>query len=476
MSEKMTSPISLAAETEGDNESSPTLKPWERLNMSKAHWYRLGKPDTTPTSRGQRDTWLKNLSIEVKRPMYDLCALTVQNDPFNAEVPYRKRAAEWFAELYRQYGFGVGTHIRRIHYRLVSQTSPIIMPNGKPYENTENCSVTLGTASRDARYLGLVDINDFVDRHNGETIVNLTDVYGRDASLELDNSSWDDISLPSLPTLCFSAPKVPQRYHLEIICEKSTVDDILIPLGKKYEINVTCCVGEISLTRCLDIIKRAIASRRPVRILYLSDFDPGGDSMPVACARKIEFLLRKMKLVLDIQLRPVVLTHEQCVELKLPRTPIKEKEKRAGRFQERFGEGATELDALEALHPGKLENILTQEIERYYDIELDENVDGAASGLDDEIDAVNDSVHDQYADEIEALRNDCAALNERREMLFQQIEDSLGEGAPSTGGIEWPEPCDGDEDPDPLYDSKRSYIDQIDRYKAHQGKLTRRKP
>jgi hypothetical protein len=33
-----------------------------------------------------------------------------------------------------------------------------------------------------------------------------------------------------------------------------------------------------------------------------------------------------------------------------------------------------------------------------------------------------------------------------------------------------PEPDDGDEDDDPLFDSTREYVEQIDRYKEHQGK------
>ena len=42
----------------------------------------------------------------------------------------------------------------------------------------------------------------------------------------------------------------------------------------------------------------------------------------------------------------------------------------------------------------------------------------------------------------------------------------------------WPQPCEADEDPDPLYNSRRSYLEQIDRYKRHLGKpiqLYRRK-
>jgi hypothetical protein len=36
--------------------------------------------------------------------------------------------------------------------------------------------------------------------------------------------------------------------------------------------------------------------------------------------------------------------------------------------------------------------------------------------------------------------------------------------------IDWPEPEEGDEDPDPLFDSTRNYMEQLDRYREHQGK------
>jgi hypothetical protein len=58
------------------------------------------------------------------------------------------------------------------------------------------------------------------------------------------------------------------------------------------------------------LVERALANDRPVRMLYVSDFDPSGFNMPVAAARKVEFLNREYDL--DIQLRPVVLTHDQC--------------------------------------------------------------------------------------------------------------------------------------------------------------------
>ena len=40
------------------------------------------------------------------------------------------------------------------------------------------------------------------------------------------------------------------------------------------------------------------------------------------------------------------------------------------------------------------------------------------------------------------------------------------------------EPVDGDEDDDPLFNSTREYVEQVNRYKEHQGKPTEsvRKP
>jgi hypothetical protein len=41
---------------------------------------------------------------------------------------------------------------------------------------------------------------------------------------------------------------------------------------------------------------------------------------------------------------------------------------------------------------------------------------------------------------------------------------------PTVDAYDWPEPEEGDEDDDPLYDSSRDYLDQIARYREHQGK------
>jgi hypothetical protein len=43
---------------------------------------------------------------------------------------------------------------------------------------------------------------------------------------------------------------------------------------------------------------------------------------------------------------------------------------------------------------------------------------------------------------------------------------------PTTDEFQWPEPADGWDDP--LFDSTRDYVSQVDRFKAHQGKPTAR--
>ena len=115
------------------------------------------------------------------------------------------------------------------------------------------------------------------------------------------------------------------------------MNDILEPLGIRYSVNIVTGIGELSHTRCVELVQRAIASGRPVRILYVSDFDPAGISMPVAVARKIEFAIQAVARRVDVQVRPIARAHEQCVDYRLKRIPLKASEHRAAAFEKRFG-------------------------------------------------------------------------------------------------------------------------------------------
>jgi hypothetical protein len=299
-----------------------------------------------------------------------------------------------------------------------------------------------------------------------------------------------------VPELMVFPPKIPQPYLIEIWIEKSTMADIIDPIARRYGINVVPGTGQTSEARCRELVERAIAAGKPVIILYVSDFDPSGDNMPVAAARKMEFWIRSEYPDADVQLRPVALTKQQCIDYDLPRTPLKDTEPRKEAWEQRHGEGATELDALEALHPGELSRILIAEVERYYDDTLQERIDAVESEVDDRLDEINAEVHAKHGMKIKSfctkhaaivkeLRARIKALNDDFRKQFQKLSGDMKpcwdailnslDGRFDFDSIEWPEPKEGDEDPDPLFDSTRDYVEQIDRYKQHQGKPTTRR-
>src|SRR5262245_32872890 len=98
---------------------------------------------------------LKATAKRIGRPIRDLLALSPINDPFYAGVASRRRDAEWFATIWADHG-KAGSHLRRLHYQLVSSTAPIRKPDGSAYQNTEADWNNLATASLAARYLELI--------------------------------------------------------------------------------------------------------------------------------------------------------------------------------------------------------------------------------------------------------------------------------------------------------------------------------
>ena len=104
-----------------------------------------------------------------------MVALAVGNDPFYAECAGRRVSAEWFAEQYEREGFATGTHIRRIHYRLISREGQTDW-RGNPYQNTNACWQALLCAARDARFLGTVPLEDFDDRRNPTAVATGVDL------------------------------------------------------------------------------------------------------------------------------------------------------------------------------------------------------------------------------------------------------------------------------------------------------------
>lgn len=430
---------------------------------------------------------IKTLAKEQKLSVRDLIILAPQNDPFYVGTDTDEAMAQWFAELWERFGYGTGVHLRRVHYHLVSQENPR-KHDGKAYENTVADWQYLCSAGKHARYLGVVPVEAFVDRRNPEPHIYAYYGEGEDyVDWTTHIPEWElpeipkDISLP-LPFVTVHGYKYSlsdQPYHVELWVEKSTMNDAIMPVCSRYGVNLVTGLGEMSITAVRGLLERVQDAGKPTRIFYVSDFDPAGYGMPTSVARKIEFMLSEQPIE-DIKLQPIVLTRQQVREYSLPRTPIKESERRKDTFEEIHGEGAVELDALEALYPGALSEIIETEILHYRDTALESRLSEQENEAHAELTNAFQRTVGPYLSEMEQLRDEAKtilaryqrfndemnALRERIEALRQRIIESVNEIDVDLPDRECAE-VQGDTHTGWLYDSNRGYIEQLRTYKEH---------
>jgi len=415
---------------------------------------------------GECVMWTRESIYDLKREsglsIPELIVLRSSSDPFLLTKAHIK-GAEWFAKIWERGGFKPGTHLRRIHYWCVSQTVYLWdgVGGGKPgrptshtgkkmrYRNTLDHSTHLSDASSWARYLGLVDPQYIDDHRNPDPIIQEQD--------ESWSSYWVDVP-PRTPTACARVTAA-QPYHLEVWVEKSTMDDVLKPICDRYQAHLVRFLGQSSITSCHRLAVRswqAWDARKPVRIFYISDFDPAGQNMPLAASRKIEYFVRNKLDFLDVKLLPIALTAEQAEHYRLPRIPIKEGDTAKKAFEAVHGGGATELDALEAIHPGVLGEILETALDPYW----------------------NQSVIDE-AEDLERkvqsrLKRKMAAI--LRKPKYKKAMATMGEMNKELAAlsIRCEDPPEAESDADDskhewLLDTTRDYLDQLNFYRAHKN-------
>jgi hypothetical protein len=398
---------------------------------------------------------LKELAKQLGYSVTNLLALAPKNDPFYSGTPADVTKGQWFANIYNRAGFSRfrAPHLRRVHYWTVSQEPVVKMPDGKPYENTQRCWEFLTEAGKAARYLGLVPLNGITDNKNPQPHVFASYMDGSEVTYQIEVPELDN---PYVWINGLYNANV-QPYHLEVWCEKSTMNDVLIPVCQRYNANLVTFEGEVSITSvCVNLLRRLDESGgKPTRIFYISDFDPAGNSMPVAMSRKLEYALDVCERDYDVRVKPLALTQDQIKTYKLPRIPIKDTEKRAGKFEAAFGEGAVELDALEALYPGTLARMVATNLSDYYSTEAENAVNAQQSALRQAVDTEVNEVLSRYQDEIDALRE------LQRELRAIRVDTTDYALETYEAHVE--------EEDDWLFDSKREYIEQIGFYKAHKG-------
>jgi hypothetical protein len=452
--------------------------------------------------------WIKSLAKDRGERITDLLVLARQNDPFFAGCEAQAKKAEWFLRWWRELGYEgrQGVHLRRIHYRLISQEERPAKLDGTPYENTTGCWAYLGDAAKAARYLGFVAPDDFVDRRNPDPLLLAPEPRTRDAEpgwnvdtdcswslpqIEADLSDGIDFELPQPTVTGYDYSPADQPVHMELWIEKSTMNDVLEPVCRNIGMNLVTSIGFQSITGAVNLLQRVarlidVADGKRTRVFYVSDFDPAGDGMPVAVARQLEFWRDYYAPEADIKLTPLLLTREQVMEYKLPRIPIKDGDRRKGNFEDQYGEGAVELDALEALHPGELARLVRDAAEPYLDRELPRRLYQARREAENAMGEAWEDATGEHEDELAKLRDAAAEIVGRYEARLADLDRDLqAELEPVRGRLESvrhavqvevdllrvglpPRPESEIELPDEtdwLFDSRRDYLEQLAVYK-----------
>ncbi len=302
-------------------------------------------------------------------------------------------------------------------------------------------------ASRWARYLGLVDPERLDDRRSdparindedeipGEPGVELLDDYdgrGDLPEISLPLHTWavpaparfeaDEAEDPDVPAVWVTGYRDVQDPLLELWIEKSTQDDILDPLCRDLQVNYLRGMGYLSITRVIELLRRAEQLGRDIHVFYVSDLDRAGGIMPSQVSRQAEFWRQRLGIAQRVTLEQVALTEEQVTRFSLPPSPDSD---------------AVELDALEVIVPGELARMVREAVARWRDSDLP---DAAAAAERD----AQEAASEQWDEETEALREDAAeitaefneAMDAYRERLAPLADESAEALAPVAEAME----------------------------------------
>lgn len=293
------------------------------------------------------------------------------------------RNACWFADVWAEH-CRPGMHLRAIHYKLVSVGTVTMAPGVRPhigrgrpaadpvldairlpYENTSFCWHVLQKCALAARYWRLVDARDFEEHRSPEAFVNAVTRETPTPSVELP-LRWPDEGFPEPEIVGYDYSDADQPLTIDVWCEKSTMDDVLAPLCTALRVNYQPLTGMFSVTRAVEMLCRL---NKPAVVLYVSDLDGAGCTMPTAFADALAHYAPIYAPDVDIRLKQIALTEDQAVRYRLPRNVIDAQEETPynKRFRAEHPLGPCELDALEAIAPGTLARIVRTAIAPFID-------------------------------------------------------------------------------------------------------------
>jgi len=167
---------------------------------------------------------------------------------------------------------------------------------------------------------------------------------------------------------------VDDRYYVEVFLEKRALWRVFWDVTNFYNIMLVPCGGndsDTSVHRAAERLKNAIHRNQRPEVLFFSDLDPSGSSMPV----EIESRLRMLGVVIPRELdsedtkivQEIALTPEQVEQYDLVKLPMKRDDQKKESFIRKHGvDFCCELDAL---NPDVLKGMVNYAILRYVNAE-----------------------------------------------------------------------------------------------------------
>jgi hypothetical protein len=219
-------------------------------------------------------------------------------------------------------------------------------------KNTEKNYKKLGVLISDARLAGLIDWDMIKDRGR-ETVV---------------NTHWDEPSdaIRSVSRWYRRDLWENQPNHVEIMCEKQALENILEPVARRYDIPFTSNKGYSSSSTMYEVGSRLAQIRdnygKEIFVIYYGDHDPSGLDMGRDVKERLELFSRG-----SVEVIRVALNMDQVEEYSPPENPAKTTDTRAKDYIEKYGRSSWELDALE---PRILESLAEVAIENLRDDDI----------------------------------------------------------------------------------------------------------
>jgi hypothetical protein len=245
-----------------------------------------------------------------------------------------------------------------LHYWALNNPQHL-KPDSSEYTNTISDYKYLTDACDRAHHLGLIPFHLF---GGYDCLSDSQNVFVPECSCHLRH--WSVVFKQMFGRFCTSyvrcmAAKL-NPVHIEIWLENSMAASLVSPIANKYNVNLIVSYRSIPTAVIFQFVRRISQSRRPIRVLHLSDFDPTGVNHPSRTREKLDMLVDHFHLAnkLNLEMRHLMLSADQCQAFGLPTDPYGDNSKNP----------KTELLAIEAAEPGYIAATLEQNLKRYIDL------------------------------------------------------------------------------------------------------------